>query len=78
MDRNHLVKVFGYTLELNRWWKCCGSPVELSIVVGGEHLPDNTRVRTQLVLEGNPSRITEASFSHDCIELVASGTLYLP
>ena len=58
--------------------QCNAGPVKLPIIVGGVHIPENTRVKTELSLEGNPSRITSASFSHDRIELVASGTLYLP
>lgn len=68
----------GIALHSRGHIQCREEPLKLPIIVGGEHLPENTRVKTQLVLEGNPSRITAASFSHDRIELVAAGTLYLP
>jgi hypothetical protein len=50
---------------------------ELTIHVGGEHLPEDFRVRTRLILEGNKQKVTGAWFSHDRIELVASGKVYL-
>ena len=67
----------GIALHARGLIQCSGTPLELPIVVGGEHLPETSRVKTKLVLKGNPSRITSANFSHDRIELVASGTLYL-
>jgi len=48
----------------------------LLLTVGGKHLPEATRVKTQLTLEGTKDRITGAWFSHDRIELVASGKVY--
>jgi len=51
---------------------------KLAITVGGEHLSENIRVRTQLTLEGTKHRATGAWFSHDLIELVASGKIYTP
>jgi hypothetical protein len=52
-------------------------PKNLLLTVGGENLPEKTRVKTQLTLEGTKSRIQNAWFSHNLIELVASGKVYV-
>lgn len=51
-------------------------PVEVLLTVGGEHLPEETRMKTRLTLTGTQNRVVGAWFSHDRIELVASGKLY--
>ena len=51
--------------------------VDLFLEIGGEHLPVDIRVRTQLTVEGTNQRVTGAWFSHDPVEVVASGKLYL-
>ncbi len=52
------------------------SSEELHLIVGGEHLPEWMRVHTELKLTGTKQGITGAWFSHDRIELVASGKVY--
>ncbi len=49
----------------------------LFLTVGGKHLPSGTRAKTHLQLEGTKQGITSARFSHDRIEIVASGKIYI-
>lgn len=67
----------GIALQRKRQIDLSSGKEELTIHVGGAHLPENFRVKTRLMLKGNKQEVTGAWFSHDRIELVASGKLYL-
>jgi len=53
-----------------------GEPKEVLVTVGGKHLPEGIKAHTKLTLTGTKDRVTGAWFSHDRIELIASGKLY--
>lgn len=50
---------------------------QITLRVGGDHLPEEKRTTTYLTLEGSDEKVNKACFSHQPIEIIAEGKVYI-